>query len=165
MIRKDCLAIVALTVFAFGCTSVQRTIEPDVIDVTLPAPADRVKAAVTKVLADDDYDVDWKDGSQLQAGYRDEQPSIWDWLVKGRFGVVKSRAEASVTPETDQSSRLRLQISSEGKQTMFQGWGPTAPQVPQSAENKLRLIKKELKIVQDTYTTQTFYGSNYGLKP
>jgi hypothetical protein len=55
MIRKDCLAIVALTVFAFGCTSVQRTIEPDVIDVTLPAPADRVKAAVTKVLADDDY--------------------------------------------------------------------------------------------------------------
>ena len=25
MIRKDCLAIVALTVFAFGCASVQRT--------------------------------------------------------------------------------------------------------------------------------------------
>jgi hypothetical protein len=164
MIRKDCLAIVALTVFAFGCTSVQRTIEPDVIDVTLPAPAERVKAAVTKVLADDDYDVDWKDGSQLQTGYRDEQPSIWDWLVKGRFGVVKSRAEASVMPETDQSSHLRLQISSEGKQTMFQGWGPTAPQVPQSAENKLRLIKNELKIVQNTYTTETFYGS-YGLKP
>ncbi len=37
MIRKDCLAIVALTVFAFGCTSVQRTVEPDVVDVTLPA--------------------------------------------------------------------------------------------------------------------------------
>ena len=165
MIRKDCLAIVALTVFAFGCTNVQHSVEPNVVDVTLPAPADRVKAAVTKVLADDDYDVDWKDGSQLQAGYRDEQPSIWDWLVKGRFGVVKSRAEASVTPETDQSSRLRLQISSEGKQTMFQGWGPTAPQVPQSAENKLRLIKNELQIVQNTYTTETFYGSNYGLKP
>lgn len=158
MIRKDCLAIVALTVFAFGC-SVQRTVEPSVVDVTLPAPADRVKAAVTKVLDDDDYDVDWKDGSQLQAGYRDEQPSIWDWLVTGLFGVVRSQAEASVTPETDQSSRLRLQISSEGKQTMFQGWGPTAPQVPQSAENKLRLIKNELRIVQSTYTTETFYGS------
>jgi hypothetical protein len=164
MIRKDCLAIVALTVFAFGCTSVQRTVEPDVVDVTLPAPADRVKAAVTKVLDDDDYDVEWSDGSQLKTGYRDEQPSIWDWLVKGRLGVVRSQAQASVTPETDQSSRLRLQISSEGKQTMFQGWGPTAPQVPQSAENKLRLIKNELKIVQNTYTTETFYGS-YGLKP
>jgi hypothetical protein len=161
MIRKDCLAIVALTVLAFGCAGVQRNVDPDVVDVTLPAPADRVKAAVTKVLADDDYDVDWKDGSQLQAGYRDEQPSMWDWLVKGRFGVVRSRAEASVTPETDQSSHLRLQISSEGKQTMFDGWGPTAPQVPQSAENKLRLIKKELKIVQTTYTTETFYGSNH----
>ena len=164
MIRKDCLAIVALTVFAFGCASVHNPVEPNVVDVTLPAPADRVKAAVTKVLHDDDYEVDWKDGSQLQAGYRDEQPSIFDWLVRGRFGVVRSRAEASVTPETDQSSRLRLQISSEGKQTMFQGWGNTAPQVPQSAENKLRLIRNELKIVQNTYTTETFYGS-YGLKP
>lgn len=163
MIRKDCLAIVALTVFAFGC-AVQRPIEPNVVDVTLPVSADRVKAAVTKVLAEDDYDVDWKDGSQLQTGYRDEQPSIWDWMVRGLFGVVKSRAEASVTPETDQSSRLHLEIASKGKQTMFQGWGPTAPQVPQSAENKLRLIRNELKIVQNTYTTETFYGS-YGLKP
>ena len=164
MIRKDCLAIVALSVFVFGCTGVQHPVQPDVVDVTLPVSADRVKAAVTKVLSDDNYEVDWKDGSQLQAGYRDEQPSIWDWLVRGRFGVVRSRAEASVTPETDQSSRLRLQVSSEGKQTMFQGWGPTEPQVPQNAQNKLRLIKNELKIVQNTYTTETFYGS-YGLKP
>ncbi len=159
MIRKDCLAIVALTVFVFGCASVQRPVEPDVVDVTLPVPADRVKAAVTKVLAEDDYEVNWKDGSQLQTGYRDEQPSIYDWLVKGRYGVVRSRAEASVTPETEQSSHLRLQISSEGKQTFFDSWGPTPPQVPQSAENKLRLIKNELKIVPTTYTTQTFYGS------
>ncbi len=159
MIRKDCLAIVALSVFAFGCTGVQHAIQPDVVDVTLPASADRVKAAVTKVLSDDNYNVDWKDGAQLQTGYRGEQPSIWDWLVRGRLGVVRSRAEASVTSETDQSSRLRLQVSSEGKQTMFQGWEPTAPQVPQSAENKLRLIKNELKIVQTTYTTETFYGS------
>jgi hypothetical protein len=158
MIRKDCLAIVVLSVSLFGCASVQHPVEPDVVDVTLPAPADRVKAAVTKVLAEDDYDVEWSDGS-LKTGYRDEQPSIWDWLVKGRLGVVRSRAEASVTPETDQTSRLRLQVSSEGKQTMFQGWGPTTPQVPQSAENKLRLIKNELKIVQTTYTTETFYGS------
>lgn len=164
MIRKDCFAIVALTVLVFGCASVQHPVEPDVVDVTLPASADRVKAAVTKVLADDDYEVDWKDGSQLQTGYRDEQPSIWDWLVRGRLGVVRSRAEVSVTPETDQSSRLRLQVSSDGKQTMWEGWGPTQPQVPQSAENKLRLIKNELKIVQTTYTTETFYGS-YALKP
>jgi len=160
MIRKDCLAIVVIAAFAFGCSSAPRaTIEPDVVDVTLPVPADQVKAAVTKVLKDDDYDLNWKDGSQLQADYRDEQPSIWDWLVKGRFGVVRSRAEASVTPETDKATRLRLQILSEGKQTMFDSWGPTAPQVPQSAENKLRLIKNELKIVQSTYTTETFYGA------
>jgi hypothetical protein len=159
MIRKDCLAIIALSLFAFGCSGVQQSVQPDVVDVTLPVSADRVKAAVTKVLADDDYNVDWKDGSQLQTGYRGEQPSIWDWLVRGRYGVVRSRAEASVTPETDQSSHLRLQVSSEGKQTFFDSWGPTAPQVPQSAQNKLRLIKNELKIVQTTYTTETFYGA------
>jgi hypothetical protein len=158
MIRKDFLAIVALCISVFGCASAQQSIEPDIVDVSLPAPVDRVKAAVTKVLADDDYHIEWSDGS-LKTGYREEQPSIWDWMLKGRFGVVRSRAEVSVTPETDQSSRLRLQVSSEGKQTMFQGWGPTAPQVPQSAENKLRLIKNELKVVQTTYTTETFYGS------
>lgn len=160
MIRMDYLAIVALAAVTFGCAGVQHPVEPDVVEVTLPASADRVKAAVTKVLADDDYCcVDWKDGSQLRTGYRGEQPSIWDWLVRGRLGVVRSQAEASVTAETDQSSRLRLQVSSEGKQTMFDSWGPTTPQVPQSAQNKLRLIKNELKIVQTTYTTDTFYGA------
>ncbi|OQW40534.1 MAG: hypothetical protein A4C66_02285 [Nitrospira sp. HN-bin3] len=159
MIRKDCFAIIALSLVAFGCSGVQHPVQPDVVEVTLPASADRVKAAVTKVLAEDDYCcVDW-DGSQLKTSYRGEQPSIWDWLVRGRFGVVRSQAEASVTEETNQSSRLRLQVSSEGKQTMFDSWGPTTPQVPQSAQNKLRLIKNELKIVQTTYTTDTFYGA------
>lgn len=159
MILKHWLAIIALATFAVGCSGVQRTVEPDLVDVTLPASADKVKAAVTKVLTDDDYEVEWKEASQFKSGYRGEQPSVWDWLVSGRFGVVRSQAQASVTPETDQSSRLRLQISSEGKQTMFDSWGPTAPQVPQSAQNKLRLIKNELKIVSNTYTTQTFYGA------
>jgi hypothetical protein len=160
MIRMDYFAIVAIATVTFGCAGVQTPVNPDVVEVTLPASADRVKAAVTKVFADDDYCcVDWKDGSQLKTGYRGEQPSIWDWLVRGRFGVVRSQAEASVTAENDQSSRLRLQVSSEGKQTMFDSWGPTTPQVPQSAGNKLRLIKNELKIVQTTYTTETFYGS------
>jgi hypothetical protein len=162
MIRKDYLAIVALIAFTLGCSSVQHPAQPDVVDVTLPASADQVIAAVSKVLKDDNYDVDWKDGSQLNTGYRGEQPSIWDWLVRGRLGVVRSRAEASVTPETDQTTRLRLQVSSEGKRSMFDSWVPTAPQVPQSAENKLRLIKNELKVVPSTYTTETFYGAkNY----
>jgi len=186
MIRKDYLAIVAVIAFTFGCSSVQQPSQPDVVDVTLPAPADQVKAAVSKVLKDDGYDVNWSDadtaeteglqrpvvtrshhdrlsdGNTAKTGYRGESPTIWDWLVKGRFGVVRSRAEASVTPETDQTTRLRLQVSSEGKRSMFDSWGPTEPQVPQSAGNKLRLIKNELKIVPSTYTTETFYGAkNY----
>ena len=168
MIRKDCLAIVVLAVFAFGCTRVPppHNSLAEVVEVTLPAPEDRVKAAVTKVLEDDNYDVKWTGASELKTGYRGEEPSIYDnWLTKGRFGVVRSYYEGSVTPETGETTRLRLQVSSEGKSTIWQSWVPATTQVPQSAENKLRLIKNELKIVQDTYTTQTFYGSNYGLKP
>ncbi|MDF0666781.1 MAG: hypothetical protein P0119_12015 [Nitrospira sp.] len=162
MIRKDCLAIVALAVFVFGCARVPppHNSLAEVVEVTLPAPEDRVKAAVTKVLEDDDYDVEWTDASQLKTGYRGEQPSIYDnWLGKGVFGVVRSYYEVSVSPETSETTRLRLQVSSEGKSTPWQAWGPAATQVPQSAENKLRLIKNELKIVQNTYTTETFYGS------
>ena len=133
-------------------------LEPDVVDVVLPVPADQVKAAVTKVFSEDNYcTVNWKDGSQLKMGYRCEQPSIWDWMVRGRFGVVRSQAEASVTQESNGSSRLRIQVSSESKRTMFDSWAPTAPQVPQSAGNKLRLIKNELKIVSHPYTTQAFF--------
>lgn len=151
--------------FAVGLGSAAYALEPDVIDITLPAPADRVKAAVTKVFAEDDYsDVDWKDGSQLQTGFREEQPSIWDWMVRGRLGVVRSRAEASVTPESEQSSRLRIQVSSEGKRTMFDSWESVAPQVPQSAENKLRLIKNELKLVTTPYSTQSFIQGQYKMQ-
>ncbi|NGZ61462.1 MAG: hypothetical protein CV081_13325, partial [Nitrospira sp. LK265] len=92
MIRKDCLAIVALIVFASGCTRVPppHNSLAELVEVTLPAPEDRVKAAVTKVLEDDNYDVKWTDASQLKTGYRDEEPSIFDnSLTKGRFGVVR----------------------------------------------------------------------------
>lgn len=164
MMRRTGWAFLSL-MFAVGLGSAAYALEPDVIDVTLPVPADRVKAAVTKVLAEDDYCcVDWKDGAQLQAGYREEQPSIWDWMVKGRLGVVRSRAEASVTSETDQSARLRIQVSSEGKRTMFDSWETVAPQVPQSAENKLRLIKNELKLVTNPYTTQSFIQGQYKMQ-
>ncbi|MBM4126735.1 MAG: hypothetical protein FJ247_05210 [Nitrospira sp.] len=164
MMRRTGWAVLSLMLaVGFGCAT--QPLGPDVIDVTLQAPADRVKAAVTKVLVEDDYCcVDWKDGTQLQAGYREEQPSIWEWMVKGRLGVVRSRAEASVTPETDQSSRLRIQVSSEGKRTMFDSWEPVTPQVPQSAENKLRLIKNELKLVTTPYTTQSFIKGQYKMQ-
>ena len=158
MMRRTGWAFMSF-ILLMGFGGAAQALEPDVVEVTLPFPADKVKAAVTKVLSEDGYcGVDWKDGAQIQTGYRCEQPSIWDWMVKGRFGVVRSKAQASVTPDSNGNSHLRIQVSSEGKRTMFDSWGPTDPQVPQSAGNKLRLIKNELKMVSHPYTTQSFFA-------
>ena len=96
--------------------------DPDVIDVTLPASADRVKTAVVQVLTDGGYDVDRKDDQTLTTGYREEMPGPWDWLLRWRFGTGRSRVEANATPATEQTTRLQLSIQYEGKDGLFSRW-------------------------------------------
>ena len=121
--------------------------DPDVIDVTLPAPADRVKTAVVQVLTDGGYDVDRKDDQTLTTSYREEIPGPWDWLWRWRFGTGRSRVEANVTPASDQTTRLRLSVQYEGKDGLFTRWEDSPTALPQSAENQLRLIKNALQIL------------------
>jgi hypothetical protein len=130
-----------------SCSSQPRPYEPDRIDVTLAAPSDRVKRAVTDVLTRGGYDVELDDEQTMSTGYRDEEPSPWDWMLHWRFGTLKSRVEAVVAPETEQTTRLRLHVMSEGKDGLFTAWEDVQSALPQSAENQLRLIKNELKIL------------------
>ena len=130
-----------------GCSSTPRPPEPDRIDVTLTASRDRVKNAVTDVLARGGYEVEWTDEENLSTGYRADIPGPWDWILHWRFGTIKSRVEAVVTPATDESTRLRLDVLSEGKDGLFTSWDNVQSALPQSAENQLRLIKKELQIL------------------
>jgi hypothetical protein len=146
MIRSGCL-VVALAVSILGCSSAPRHYEPDLIDVTLPAPTDRVKVAVTQVLTDGGYDVEWKDDQTLSTGYRQETGGPWNWLLHWRFGTIKSRVEATVTPSTEHATRLRLQVLSEGKDGLFTSWEDVQSAVPQRAENQLRLIKNALSLL------------------
>lgn len=121
--------------------------EPDVVDVTLPAPADKVRTAVIQVLTDGGYDIDRQDDQNLTTGYREETAGPWNWLLNWRFGTGRSRVEALVTPASEQSTRLRLNVQYEGKDGLFTRWEDSPTALPQSAENQLRLIKNKLEIL------------------
>ena len=146
MIRRLGLFLI-LAAPLIGCSSTPPPYESSVVDVTLPAPTDLVKTAVTQVLMDGGYDVDWKDEQTLSTSYRVETEGPWDWLYRWRFGTIKSRVEALVTPSPDQATRLRLQVLSEGKDGILTGWEGVQSALPQSAENQLRLIKSALQIL------------------
>ncbi len=135
------------TVLLIGCSSMPRSYEPDMIDVTLPASANQVKTAVTDVLTRGGYDVDWKDEQTVSTSYREEAGGPWDWLYRWRFGTIKSRVEAQVTPSSELATRLRLQVLTEGKDGIFTSWDDVQSALPQSAENQLRLIKNALHIL------------------
>ena len=121
--------------------------EPDLVDVTLPAPADEVRTAVIQVLTDGGYEVQQEDDQNLTTGYREEIRNPWDGLLHWRFGTGRSRVNAVVTAADEQSSRLRLDVKYEGKDGLFTRWEDSPTALPQSAENQLRLIKNALRIL------------------
>jgi hypothetical protein len=141
-------AALLLTAALVGCGSLPQPYEPDAIDVTLPAPFQGVRAALEEILLRNGYKkVEWKDDETLTTGYRDEAGGPWNWLLYWRFGTVKSRVEALVTPEDDHTTRLRLQVLSKGKDGIFRKWETASPGLPQQADNHLRLIKNALHIL------------------
>lgn len=142
------IAILApLFASTLACAGPAMPHDPDVIEVTFPAPADRVTNTVVQVLTDGGYDVDRKDDQTLTTGYREETSRPWNWLLNWRFGTGRSRVEADVQPATEQTTRLRLSVQYEGKDGLFARWEDSPTALPQSAENQLRLIKNALKIL------------------
>jgi hypothetical protein len=141
------LLLTALIVGATACAGPTIPHEPDVVDVTLPAPAEQVRTAVIQVLTDGGYDVDRQDDQNLTTAYREEISGPWDWLLRRRFGTGRSRVDALVTPATEQDTRLRLHVQYEGKDGIFTRWEDSPTALPQSAENQLRLIKNALHIL------------------
>ena len=141
------LLLASLIVATVSCAGPPIPHEPDVIDVTLPAPAEQVRTVLVQVLEDGGYDVDWQDDQNLTTGYREEIHGPWDWLLRSRFGTSRSRVDALVTPATEQDTRVRLHVQYEGKDGIFTRWEASPTALPQSAENQLRLIKNALHIL------------------
>lgn len=139
--------LASLIVATVSCAGPPIPHEPDVIDVTLPAPAEQVRTVLVQVLEDGGYDVDWQDDQNLTTSYREEIHGPWDWLLRSRFGSGRSRVDALVTPATEQNTRVRLHVQYEGKDGIFTRWEASPTALPQSAENQLRLIKNALHIL------------------
>lgn len=147
MIHSLLLLVAALIVSSLGCAGPSISFEPDSVDVTLPAPLDKVESAVIQVLTDGGYDVNHEDDHNLTTGFRQEIRGPWDWLLRSRFGTERSRLEVSVTQATEGSARLRLHVIYEGKDGIFTAWEESPTALPQSAENQLRLIKNKLQLL------------------
>ncbi|MCP9439918.1 MAG: hypothetical protein NNA20_12005 [Nitrospira sp.] len=156
MLRQTRWALIP-ALLLMGTSTAALALEPDIIDVKLSAPAEKVKSAVTEVLTESGYDVRWKNDSTLETDYREESGGL-DSLYYCCWGVVKSRVQATVTPGVDQTTQLRLQVFAQGKRTIFESFAPIETPVPESANNQLRLIKNKLKIVSHPYTTVSFFG-------
>ena len=71
--------------------------EPDIVDVTLYAPAHQVRTAVIQVLTDGGYEVQREDDHTVATSYREEIRGPWDGLLRWRFGTGRSRVDAMVT--------------------------------------------------------------------
>lgn len=156
MMQRTGLALVsAMLLTGLGCAS--PALQPDVTQIQLAAPVDKVKKAVTDVLTSSGYqDIVWKNDTTLTTGYRVENGGL-ESPYRCCWGVIKSRVEASVAPGTGETTQLSLRVLAEGKRTFFDSFGPVRTPYPESAENQLRLIKNKLKIVSHPYTTQSFF--------
>lgn len=117
------------------------------MDVTLHAPIEQVKAAVADVLSQEGYTVAQDDSGNVTTGIRQEIRSPWNWLLRWRFGVGKSRVEARVVPQDESTTRLRLQVFHRGKDGLFDTWEDAETPLPQSAANEIRRIKNALRLL------------------
>jgi len=139
-------SLVLLTAMT-GCAGGPPAPEPDVVEVILAAPADKVHSAVADVLTQGGYSVDQDEAGNVTTGMRQEVRGPWNGLLRWRFGVGKSRVEARVVPQDDNSTRLRLQVFYRGKDGLFDTWEEEETPLPQSAANEVRLIKNALRLL------------------
>lgn len=136
-----------------GCASPSATQPADSVEALLEAPVDQVRTAVIEVFTSQGYAVESSQPESenhtesIHTGYREETRSPWDWMLRFRFGVGRTQAEADLNGEGEGATKLMLTVLHESKGALWGSWAQSDPPVPQSAENYLRLIKNQLKLL------------------
>lgn len=139
--------ILVIATLLISCSGAPHPLPTEQLETRLAAPLDKVKTALTQVLTDGGYDVDWTDGQTLATGTRQEMQGPWNWMYLWRFGTIKSRVNATVTAADDRNTALKLEVRSEGKDGLFTGWDQVPSALPQGPENQLRLLKNALELL------------------
>ena len=146
-LTRTFLWVLAALVIA-GCTSDRSGRILDSTDTVLAAPLDQVKTALIDVLSTEGYPVREADDDRVViTGYRRETDGLWDWLLMSRFGVGRSKAEATVSPESQDMTRLTISIIYEAKDHLWSAWQKTTPPPHRSAGLYLRSVKKILGLL------------------
>lgn len=132
-----------------GCASGRPTQLVDSTDTVLAAPLDQVKTALVSVLSTDGYPVQdgYVDDRVVMTGYRQEIEGLWDWLLKSRFGLGRSKVEATMSPESQDTTRLTVSVIYEAKDYLWSAWQETTPPPHRSATLQVRSIKKALGLL------------------
>ena len=139
-------AILLITVL-FGCATTAIDQPPDSMEAVFRAPEDQVKTALLEVLTADGYPIRRDQGQVINTGYREEINSIWDRLLVYRFGVGRSRVDATVTSDDPTETRVSVQVTFESKRYLWSSWREATPPLQQSAANQLRRIKQTLGLL------------------
>ena len=139
--------LVCAVISGSGCTSVHPAPDPDVMDLTLPAPAESIKSALIDILRSSGYEIQEENSDTVTTGTRRETEGPWNWLLNWRFGVMKSRVEAKIIPLEQDSTRLRLQVFPWSKDGILDSWTEAESPLPLSAANQVRRLKNSLQIL------------------
>lgn len=139
------LALVSLV----GCSIISTPTRTDDAEATFAASESQVRAAVTQVLAEENYEIQSADekGPVLKTGYRDEIDGPWNGLLRSRFGTGRSQVEVVITPVNEALTHVVIRVAYEGKDSLFASWQAYVPPLPQSAANQIRLIQNALGLL------------------
>ena len=147
-------ASIAVSVWLLGCASTQGPQSVDSVEAFLPRPEAEVKTALLQVLSADGYAIQNNDGQgdddrdqTVTTGYREEIDSVWDWLLVRRFGVGRSWVTATLRQEGEGTTHVTIQVTYEGKESLFSAWRDYETPLQQSARNQLRLLRNALALL------------------
>ena len=132
-----------------GCAGVPAHPASDTAEAILLVPVEQVRTTAVQVLADQGYPLQpgREDAQIISTGYREEIDSPLDWLLRSRFGVIRSRVDIALIPEGDHATLVSIYVTAEGKNSLFKGWRLYPSPLPQSADNQLRLLKNALGLL------------------
>ena len=142
-------ALLCTALLMTGCVSNPPVRLVDTTDMVLAAPFDQVKTALVSILSTDGYPVrEGPDDDRIvMTGYRREMKGLWDWLLKSRFGVGRSKIDATVSPESEDTTRLTISVIYESKDYIWSRWRETTAPPHRSASLQLRSVKRALGLL------------------
>jgi hypothetical protein len=126
----------------------------DSAEALLPKPEDQVKTAFLQVLSADGYTVeshadqgeDSRD-TTVTTGYREEIDSVWDWMLTRWVGVGRSQVTAILRQESEGATHVTIQVTYEGKDSLFSAWRDYETPLRQGAQNQIRLLRNALGLL------------------